>query len=393
MSRVVFHKRTVGIVANDYGGYPMNTFHAVGDVNGDGLPDIVVSGRQGRMVWLENQGPDHPWIEHLIDDDVDNMECGGSLVDLTGNGCLDVIDGGGGVDEIWWWENPGPRGGKWLRRTILETGCRQFHDTIVGDATNDGVTSLVFTNQCGSEGTTVYCIPLPRDPCVTPWPDVRIVAKGLMEELVGPDGNLVKMQPEEGIAIGDVDGDGKNEVVCGTHWFKYDGASWEGHKFAKGYVTAKIAISDVDGDGSNEILLAEGDPCIYGKTQGGKASWFKPGADITAFWQEHVLEDSLLDAHTLALGDLTGNGALDVVVGEIGVASETRGYSRRLPRILVFENDGKGNFTRRVIDEGTGIHDGMLADMRGDGALDLVGKPLHGAERWHVHVWYGNRED
>jgi hypothetical protein len=393
MSDVRLFKCAVAIVENDYGGYPMNAFHAVGDVNGDGRLDIVVSGRKGRMVWLENQGPDHPWIEHLIDDYVDNVECGGSLVDLTGNGWLDVIVGGGGADEIWWWENPGPTGGRWPRRTILKTGCRQFHDTIIGDATNDGVQSLVFTNQCHGEGTTVYCIPLPQDPRVTPWPDVCIVAQGLVEELVGPDGNLVKMQPEEGIAIGDVDGDGKNEVVCGTHWFKYDGHSWQGHKFAQGYVTAKIAIGDVDGDGRSEILLSEGDPCIYGKTQGGKASWLKPGKDVTALWQEHVLEDGLLDAHTLALGDLTGNGALDIVVGEIGVASETRGYSRHLPRILVFRNDGKGNFTRHVIDEGTGIHDGALADMRGNGMLDLVGKPLHGAERWHVHVWYGNRED
>jgi hypothetical protein len=392
MKRIALYKRSVAIVVNDFGGYPMNTFLAVGDVNGDDRLDVVVSGRKGRMVWLENQGPDHPWVEHLIDDGVDNMECGGSLVDLTGNGHLDVINGGGGADEIWWWENPGPQGGKWTRHTILKTGCRQFHDTVVGDATNDGVASLLFTNQCHGEGTTVYCVPLPRDPRMTPWPEMTVVAEGLQEELVGADGAPIKMQPEEGIAIGDVDGDGKNEVVCGTHWFKHDDASWKRHKFAQGYVTTKVAIGDVDGDGRNEILLSEGDPCIYGKTQGGKASWFRPGADMTAMWQEHVLEDGLLDAHTLALGDLTGSGALDVVVGEIGVASETRGFSRRPPRILAFENDGKGNFERHVIDEGTGIHDGVLADMRGNGALDLVGKPLHGAERWHAHVWYGSRK-
>jgi len=62
---------TCGIVENDYDGYPMNMSHAFGDVDGDGHLDVV-SGRKGRMVWLENRGPDHPWIEHLINDG-DNM--------------------------------------------------------------------------------------------------------------------------------------------------------------------------------------------------------------------------------------------------------------------------------------------------------------------------------
>ena len=30
-------------VENNQGRYPMNTFHAVGDVNGDGLPDVIGS--------------------------------------------------------------------------------------------------------------------------------------------------------------------------------------------------------------------------------------------------------------------------------------------------------------------------------------------------------------
>ncbi|HUU94685.1 MAG TPA: hypothetical protein VM487_03020 [Phycisphaerae bacterium] len=34
------------------------------------------------------------------------------------------------------------------------------------------------------------------------------------------------------------------------------------------------------------------------------------------------------------MGDLTGNGAPDVVVGEIGVANEQRGYQGRAPRIV-----------------------------------------------------------
>ncbi|HOX40201.1 MAG TPA: VCBS repeat-containing protein [Candidatus Brocadiia bacterium] len=365
----------------------MNTFHAVGDINGDGRLDIVVSGRSGRMVWLENRGDELPWPEHLVDDGLAGIECGGSVVDLTGNGLGDVlVGGGGGNDEIWWWENPGPEGGKWARRTILKTGCSQFHDTLIGDALSNGVRTLVFTNQQAPGGTTVYCVPLPDNPRATPWPNVEIVATELSEELAGPN-DFRKMQPEEGIAIGDVDGDGQNEIVCGNHWFKKEGGTWRKHRFSAGYVTTKIAIADLDGDGRNEIVLSEGDPCIYGKSQGGKAAWFKRPDDPRQLWKEHVLEDGLLDAHTLAVGDLRYCGRLDIVVGEIGVCNRERSYRKRPPRILVFENDGKGEFNRRIVDDGTGIHDGVLADMRGDGTLDLVGKPLHGSERWSVHVY------
>ncbi len=66
MTCVRLFKRTVGIVENDYGGYLMNMSHAFGDVDGDGHLDVVVSGRKGRMVWLENRRSDRPCIEHLM---------------------------------------------------------------------------------------------------------------------------------------------------------------------------------------------------------------------------------------------------------------------------------------------------------------------------------------
>jgi len=44
------------------------------------------------MVWLENKGAGEKWEQHLVDE-VDMMECGGSLYDLTGSGNLDIING------------------------------------------------------------------------------------------------------------------------------------------------------------------------------------------------------------------------------------------------------------------------------------------------------------
>jgi hypothetical protein len=384
-----FQKFVIGVVENPTQPGAMNTFSAVGDVNGDGLPDVVVCGRHGRMVWLENPGKiTGNWNIHLIDE-TDKMECGGSLWDLTGNGLKDVINGSeGSFDEMYWWENPGRADARWMKRLIAKTGHKQMHDTIIGDVTGDGKSSLIFTNQGG--GTFVYRVELPANPRQSPWPDLEVIASEKRVPNAKNPWNPEGYQPEEGLAIGDLDGDGVNELVCGTHWYKRVGpGKWECHQFAPPtYLSTKCAVADIDGDGKNEILLTEGDPVVYGKKEGGKFSWFKPGVALEDLWEEHVIEDGLLDAHSLQVGDILGNGKLDVMIGEIGVGGKNmEGYPTHPPRILVFENDGRANFTRHVVDEGTGIHDAVLVDMWKRGKLDIVGKPLNGPEKWQVHVY------
>jgi len=180
-------------------------------------------------------------------------------------------------------------------------------------------------------------------------------------------------------------------------YYKWVSGAWECVKFTDEiYITNKIVVADIDNDGQNEIIISEGDAYIYGHDEGCKVAWFK-AEDVNhkGKWTEHVIENGLWDVHSIAAADLCGNGNVDLFVGEIGAVprnSDIELYINRQPRLMIYENDGKGNFdTRYIIDEGTGIHDAVLCDLLGNGKLDIIGKPLHGNEKWNIHVWY--RED
>jgi hypothetical protein len=364
-----FTRTVIGELENEIG--RMNTLFNVGDLNADGRPDVFTSGRSGRMAWFENKG-DGRWERHIVNEVV-NQECGGLAYDLNHDGWPDIINGGDWQsDELAWWENPGPKGGPWTRRVITRTGAGQFHDELIGDVTGDGVLSLVFWNQFAG---ALSVVPLPEDPTLSPWPGIHTIARDMKE----------KNQPEEGLALYDIDGDGQTEIIAGTHWYKYVQGAWEQYKFAADYITTLIAVGDIDGDGKPEIVLSEGDACIYGYPQGGKLGWFKPKGDLREMWEEHRIDENLLDPHSLQIADLCGNGRLDLLVGEIG-KRET--LAEEPPRLMIYENDGSGRFTRHVIDQGIGTHHARLADLRGTGRRDIVSRPLHGADKWKIFAWY-----
>lgn len=364
-----FEKRIIATLVNSAEVHPYNLLLSIADFDGDGRLDILVGPRDGRMVWYKNDGDGLSFSYNLVDV-VSKIDVGGAIFDIDGDGLPDIIAGGDyRASTLYWWKNPGRTGIPWKRFLIVDTGKNQFHDQIGGMVGPVDRPSIFFWNQ---GGRTLYEAPIPDFPEQSPWPVIKPVASNIKEE---------------GLAIADIDGDGEQELIAGTRWYKRISNGWEAHVITNDYISTRIAVADLDGEGDLEIILAEGDACISGKPQGGKLAYFKRGKDPRKPWIEHVLEEKMMDPHSLACGDICGNGRMDIFVGEIGSPSGTG----PAPRLLVYENEGNGLFTAHLIDEGTGTHQATLADLRGKGVLDIVGKPLHGPEKWNIHVWYNLR--
>jgi hypothetical protein len=105
-------------------------------------------------------------------------------------------------------------------------------------------------------------------------------------------------------------------------------------------------------------------------------------------WQTHTVLSEVPRSHTLQVGDVNGDGHLDIMTGEMGKYSQIN-YPPNNPdaKISVLYGDGNGNFTQDIVEQGLGDLEGQLADIDSDGDLDIVAKPFrHDIPRIEVYL-------
>lgn len=333
----------------------------VGDLDGDGSPEIVVASRRGEngLYWLQRSGSDWraEWRMHLMDDTYPSLEAGGVLYDLSGTGTLDFVGGGdSSTQHVSWWECPADPTDRWTRHLICELPASQCHDQFIADVDGDGRPELYFWNQ---GARTLFGVPVPDDPRQSPWPGVFVVVDDVLEE---------------GFDLADLDGDGQVELIAGLSWFRISpGGQVERHVYGDGFVSPRVAAADFAGNGQVDIVIAEGD-ASYRRPDSdyGRVAHFRHTGDPEAQWTAEVLHDRLLDPHSLAIADLDGDGRPDLFVGELG---DPRGQDSHPPQQRIFQNVG-GQLRERIIDEGLGTHEAKAIEL--DGIVGIVGKPYRG---------------
>ena len=346
----------------------------VGDFDKDGTNDFVLSFRQKApaLVWYRRGA--NGWTRWVIEKEFLTLEAGGAVCDIDGDGDLDIVFGGDWQSgEVWWWENPYPNFDPnipWKRHVIKTGGAHQHHDQCFGDFKGTGKPQLAFWNQQAKKIFLADIPPNPRE--ADSWPMTAIFSGGV-------GGSLPYA---EGMSAYDIDGDGRLDLLAGNYWFKHTGGDTF-KAISIGSPGGLIVAGQLVEGGLPEVVISAGDGT-------GPLKWYecKGDPEDSKSWIGHDLAGrTVIHGHSLQLGDIDGDGHLDIFCAEMAKWSENKTEPDN-PKATawIFFGDGKGNFRKTELVVGQGWHEARLADLDGDGKLDLLNKPYNW-ETPRVDVW------
>jgi hypothetical protein len=335
------------------------------DLDGDGDLDFVVVNRgDSKLYWFEQRSKTE-WVRHLIGDLV-LAQLGCTILDVDADSRPDVIVGG------YWFRNSGKPAEQPFERFQYDASIRtEIHDIVTADIDADGKLDVVAMGD--REGCFWYSPP--RDAVRNAdWAKVVVTMDVLNDRVDIHSG----FNPA---GVGDLDGDGDADIFLSDRWMENvsGGKEWRPHRVFFGRrgpwgFSARSAIADLDGDGDNDIVVADSD----GQNCG--VAWLESNGKTPRSFTTHYLANKAPGTrgsyHSLRLADFDGDGDQDVLVVEqedpsilpVGAA----------PRWYIYENVSRGaavRFEERVILDGRiGGHDAWVADVDGDGDIDIVSK-------------------
>ena len=303
---------------------------AIGDIDGDGHPDVVVVlNRAGSVVWFRNPGKPttEPWQRHTIVNGGLPGAYDVALGDFDGDGRLDVVASSWTRgNRFEWYRNPGKDGfAKEWPAHVIEDKLSETRTICVADFNGDGRPDLLGT--ASSASLVVWYENVGKSGSLPTWKKHVIDDKspapihGHPVDMDG-DGDLdvvMAFGMREGLAPKE-----KHQVV----WYENVGKPGKGTTWKKHVVGAlpyafEAIAADVDGDGRPDVIAT-----AWGSA--GKLVWFRNPGNNKEPWPMHVLKERWPNANQVIAADLNNDKRIDLIATAERGANELRWWRNTL---------------------------------------------------------------